>query len=729
MSIIPKYKIIELKFFPFFNHKWIIYGLTIMAFVMIDFQNTMAQNDPDVDAELQSLIEILVEENEELAQYDTYTENLTDLYSDKINVNKADFETMQRLKELGIISDNQLNKLMDYLEEQGELYNKYELQSIPGWDLNTIRRVLPFVQVGGKIDAVNLGLKELFFGGDNQLFMRYSRILEEQRGYTIDPETGLPRYMGTQDKYYLRFRHKFGKKISYGLTAEKDAGEQFFKGAQKNGFDFYSAHFFMSDVGPFKRIILGDYQLKIGQGLTAWTGIGFGKSPFVMDIKRQGNTVDPYTSVNENLFFRGVALTTRIKAHWELTTFGSYKPIDVTFAESRDTLNQEELFASGITEAGLHRTESENARRLNENITDVGGELKYKSRRFSLGVSGVYSKYSVPVIIRNSATNSFRFSGQDLLNIGINYRYLVGNLHFFGETAQSNDLDGNTGFATLNGVLASLHPSVDVSLLHRYFTRDYQTLYGSPFAESSTPVNESGFFIGTILKFNKVWSLQAYTDFYKHPWLRFRVDGPSYGNDKLIQLNYRPSRALTIYGRYRMETKGRNLDGNSEDNLEESFGEIRSDWVEPHKYQLWRLDLRYKLNKEVTLKSRVDATMFEDGYSSKERGYLIYQELTYQPLNSPFSFDVRYTLFDVDNWDARIYAYEKDVLYSFSIPPFSDRGRRFYLVGRYNVSRKVTLWARFARTTFDNRNTVGSGNELVLGPSKSEVKVMMRVKF
>ena len=698
--------------------------IAIVAFVFFAPNSFAQNNDPDIDGELQAIIELLIEQNEELAQYDTYIENLTDLSSDKINLNKADYEEIQRLKELGIISDSQLNNLLDYRDEMGELFNKYELQAVPGWDLNTIRRAMPFVRVGGEIDAVNINLKELLFEGDNQLFMRYSRVLEKQEGYKIDPETGAPTYLGNPDKLYMRFRHKYGSKISYGVTAEKDPGEQFFKGAQKNGFDFYSAHFYMRDVGPLKRLIVGDFQVTLGQGLMAWTGIGFGKSPFVMDIKRQGYSVNPYTSVNEALFFRGAALTARIAPKIDLTAFGSYKPIDVTFADSRDTFNIEELFASGISEAGLHRTETENFRRQNENITDVGAELKYKTRRLSVGVSGLYTKYSIPVTVRNVATNSFRFSGQDLVNVGLNYRYLVGNLHFFGETAMSDDRNGNRGFATLNGVLASLHPSVDMSIVYRHYARDYQSLYGDPFAESSTPVNEEGLFIGSIIKLSKAWSVQGYTDFYRHPWLRFRVDGPSYGHDKLIQVNYKPSRALIIYSRFAVETKGRNLDGDAEE-----FTDYRSDAVEPHKRQLVRLDLRYKLNKEVTLKSRVDGTSYEDGFSPKERGYLLYQELTYQPLNSPFSFDVRYTLFDIDNWDARIYAYEKDVLYAFSIPPYSNRGRRFYAVLRYNLSRKVTVWGRFARTTYDDRNTVGSGNEQVDGPTRTDVKLQMRIKF
>jgi len=687
-----------------------------------------AQNTEDIDIELQSIIEVLIEENEELAQFDTYVEQLTDLYDNKISVNKGDYDDFQQLVEMGIITGIQLNKLLDYREQLGKLVNQYELQAVPLWDLGTIRKVLPFVDIRGDVDDINVPLNELLFGGKNELYLRYTRVLEEQKGYIMDSlsdGTFGSRYLGSPDKMYMRYRYKFGSKLSYGVTAEKDAGEQFYNENYKKGFDFYSAHFYIKDLGPLKHLVVGDYSVTMGQGLTAWTGLGFGKSPFVMDIKRQGANIAAYTSVNENLFLRGAAAVIEAGKNLEVTTFGSRRSIDVTFGNSpSDTLSVEELFASGITEAGLHRTKTEFAKKNNAFRTDVGGEIKFKKRKGSIGLSGIYSQFSIPVSVRQIATNQFRFSGDRLANVGLNYRYLVGNFHFFGETAISDDLNGNQGFATLNGVLASLHPQIDVSVLYRKFSRNYQTLWGTPFGESSTPVNEDGLFVGTIIRPTKDWTLQAYTDFYRHEWFRFRVDGPSFGHDKLLQLTYRPSRSLTIYGRYFTETKGRNLSSDAEKILD-----LRNDLITGHRRQLYRIDLRYKPIKEFTLKSRIDVTRFDDGISATEKGFMVYQEVSYAPLSFPISFDIRYILFDIDSWDARIYAYEKDVLYAFSIPPYSDRGRRFYIVARYNVNKQVTAWVRFARTSFDNRDDIGSGNELIVGKTRSEVKAQLRIKF
>src|SRR5690606_6142067 len=124
-------------------------------------------------------------------------------------------------------------------------------------------------------------LKRLLFDGKYQVFLRFTQIVEEQRGYNIE-DTTRSRYLGSPQRYYVRYRYNYGTKFSYGFTAEKDPGEEFFRSSQKQGFDFYSAHVFVRDVSVFKAIAIGDYNVRLGQGLAMWTGFGFRKTPLVM---------------------------------------------------------------------------------------------------------------------------------------------------------------------------------------------------------------------------------------------------------------------------------------------------------------------------------------------------------------------------------------------------------------------------------------------------------------
>jgi hypothetical protein len=95
----------------------------------------------------------------------------------------------------------------------------------------------------------------------------------------------------------------------------------------------------------------------------------------------------------------------------------------------------------------------------------------------------------------------------------------------------------------------------------------------------------------------------------------------------------------------------------------------------------------------------------------------------------PISFTFRYLLFNVDDFNARIYVYENDVLYAYSIPAFQNRGSRYYLVARYTLSRNLDVYARYAQTIFDNVSIIGSGLEEINGNSRSEIKLSVRLKF
>jgi len=106
-----------------------------------------------------------------------------------------------------------------------------------------------------------------------------------------------------------------------------------------------------------------------------------------------------------------------------------------------------------------------------------------------------------------------------------------------------------------------------------------------------------------------------------------------------------------------------------------------------------------------------------------ETGYLVYQDVIYKPKSSPFSFSFRYGLFDTDSYSSRIYAYENDVLYSFSIPAYYNRGVRTYLTTRYQFRKGIDLWLRYAITYFENIDTIGSGLEEIECNHRSDIKI------
>jgi hypothetical protein len=143
--------------------------------------------------------------------------------------------------------------------------------------------------------------------------------MERSRGFTPD-SLGNTRYLGSRQRYFFRYKYVFKNQLQFGITGDKDAGEQFLKGAQRYGFDFYTMHLFARNLGIVKRLAIGDYTVNIGQGLLTYQSLAFRKSVDVLNIKRQTEVFRPYSSPGEFFFHRGAAVTLGVR-NWYLSAF------------------------------------------------------------------------------------------------------------------------------------------------------------------------------------------------------------------------------------------------------------------------------------------------------------------------------------------------------------------------------------------------------------------------
>ena len=299
----------------------------------------------------------------------------------------------------------------------------------------------------------------------------------------------------------------------------------------------------------------------------------------------------------------------------------------------------------------------------------------------------------------------------DNSNIGVDFNYLYKNINLFGEFSQSI----SAGMAHTMGLLAVLDPRLSIGLQHRNFERDFKPIQSRAIGESTNNTNEKGLFFGFESKLTEQIDLSAYADRFIFPWLRFRTDAPSNGQRLFAQMDYRPNKQLQMYFRYRLASKARN-----NDNIDGVVQTFRKNY---------RFHFNYQITNNIRLASRIEFSTFQIKGNNHENGLLVYQDLMYKQLNFPLSFSLRYALFDTESFDSRIYAYENDVLYAFSVPAFNGRGSRFYISSKYNLSRHIDIWLRFAQSFFSDRNFVGSGNDEIRGQTKSELKAQLRIKF
>jgi hypothetical protein len=268
----------------------------------------------------------------------------------------------------------------------------------------------------------------------------------------------------------------------------------------------------------------------------------------------------------------------------------------------------------------------------------------------------------------------------------------------------------------VSGLIASLTPRVDLTLLYRRYDRNFHSFYGNAFSENTRNINEQGLYWGLKLTPLRRVTISACYDQFRFPWLKYRVDAPSKGYEYLLRLAYQPSKTVLLFAQFREENKESNQSG----------GTLPIDFIAAARRRSWVLNADYGAGKVISLQTRVQGSSYRQS-NGATHGYAILQDVN---LNlGKLKASSRFALFDTDDYDNRQYAYEKDVLYAFSLPAYYERGIRQYLLLQYQLSGHLDLWVRYARTGLRNRDTIGSGLDEINLPHKSEVKAQVRYTF
>jgi hypothetical protein len=682
---------------------------------------TFAQNDIE-DLKRDNLIEKKIENIAEGADqeqdYTNLVDDLIEVSRNPLNLNRA---TREELQQLNMLDELQINNLLNHIARHGKLMNFYELQTIDGWDINTILSLRPYVRVDDNTDVPRISFKNIFKNGKSQFFTRWQQPLEKAQGYLPVSDSLLATkpnsyYPGSPYRLYSRYIFKYSNNVQFGMTAEKDAGEQFFKGNQKQGYDFYSGHILVRNITPWiKTIALGDFQAQFGQGITLWTGLAFGKTADPYSVKRNAIGIRPYTSVDENRFLRGGAATFKI---WKLeaTGFASQKKIDGNLLTTvSDTTNDEDIQVTSFDQSGYHRTPSEMAKRKTIGETIVGGHLAYKNKTVNIGFTAVNSKYSIPVKQPNDLYSQFNVSGAGNTNYGLDYNFTFRNLNVFGETGMSQ----NGAFGSINGLFWMLDPKFTLIAVRRDFQPRFQSRYGNAITENTLPSNESGTYLGFRANLGRGWGLQGYADYFTFPWLKYQIDAPSRGWDYFLRLTYVPSKTFDAYFQVRQRQKQKNAP-NSAEGIAKLVDLDQTNF---------RFNISYKISSSFKFRNRVEYVLLKNTSGQWEKGFMMYQDLSYSAIGVPVTVSARYAIFDTDSYNSRIYAYENDVLYAFSIPGLYYKGSRYYINVKYHITRNIDVWLRFAQTVYVNKTDISSGINGISGPTRSELKAQVRFSF
>lgn len=615
--------------------------------------------------------------------------------------------TPEELKNLVLLSPLQISNLFSHLSNNGKLLDLSELQAIPAFDLQTIQNILPFVTLKRNSPYQDLHVKDLVQKGNHDLIFRYAQTLQQQRGFQDLPGS---RYLGSPEKLLTKYRYTYDKLLLLSLVGKKDAGEELFRGSNAYSFDFTSFSLGLYQMGRVSKLVIGDYSLQFGQGLTLWSGFAYGKGPDVAGVAKNDVGLKAYTSTNEISFFRGIASTLLLVDKLQFTPFFSYRKLDAS-----QTLQENgEITQVNMSSSGLHRTNSELSNRGSLGQLVYGGALQYLSNNLSVGLVGYQSHYESAFSRGNQQYKANGFEGKDLTNIGLHYNYTFRNIYFFGEAAKSI----NSGMALLNGAMASLSPKIAVVLVNRNYDTDYHNFFAQASGENSDANNESSWYAGLHYAATTHWTAAVYADIFKFPWLKYRVNDASKGYEVMTQLQYRPHKTFSAIARFKTKQNQQNTDL-----------PVDIKYLDEVSKQNYRMEVNWRINRKFNFQNRLEFCQFKKGESSRENGYLVYQDMAYAPLSSRLSANVRFAYFNTASYNSRVYAYEDDVLYGFSFGMYNGKGARTYLNIKYKLLKRMDLWTRYALFVYQDAETVGSGLDEIQGNKKSELKLQLRYQL
>jgi hypothetical protein len=658
------------------------------------------QTELKKEQRMEELIESLEVTDEATSEGSLLLEDLSYYATHPILINKA---TEEELSRLNLLNFRQVRSILNYREKYGQILTIKELSVLGEFSGELLQKIEPFFLFAQERDSLDLSREKVV----RQLFLaRIKGSLPTPVGYSSS--NGKPAaYGGTPFGYFSRYRCEVGKWLDIGITTENDAGEEFFRKSNKFGFDFLSGFVCWNGEGVVRKVVAGDYHLRFGQGVSLWSGGGVSYVSDLSSMMRTGEGIRPYSSTDENRFFRGAAVQF------------DFKPVKLSlFFSSREkdaNLTSDSIAGDSITSFrmdGLHRTISELSDEKNVNERMIGGYGDFRFNRWRFGLLVSYLKFGLPVSNGDSPYKSKTFEGDVNLNFGLDYHLILNEINFFGEAGLSQN--GKPAF--VNGVVWKAHPQLSLSMLYRYYDPAFQSFNSGAFAEGSGGRNEKGIFVAfEYCPVSKV-KIGAQADLFYFPWLTFQTITPAQGRIYTFRFEVAIRKNLSAYVQTRYTNKPQKTSGTT--GVPEQWEEITSKW---------RAHLDWKVSERLQFRSRVEKVGYQYN-SNSENGYLLFQDAIFTA-SDKLKCWLRVAYYNTDGYNSRVYSYENDLLYYFAIPEFHGIGMRSYLNLKWQPSKNLVVYGKAGYTFREGETSMGSGNDASPGNRKFDFRSQICLKF
>lgn len=268
--------------------------------------------------------------------------------------------------------------------------------------------------------------------------------------------------------------------------------------------------------------------------------------------------------------------------------------------------------------------------------------------------------------------------------VGVNARYNWGKVDIWGEVAATQTKQ--LGVGSIVGI--QLTPIGDLNLLalYRYYSPDFDNPYAYAFSEKSRLNDENGFYLGAEIKRLAHWRFAGYVDAFRE------------GYDVLYQTDWQPNSLYHMDWRLRARRQ----------TTKDTYA------------------IRYRFYYHLpcwTFRTQADANIVKT--ESWSYGLSVFQDIEYQTPIAPIVVQMRIQAFDARQWNNRIYAYENDVLYAYSIPNVYGLGGRFLVNVRYKINDMFAIYLRVSETVYQK----AWAEEHQKKSTRTDVHTLVRIKL
>ena len=277
----------------------------------------------------------------------------------------------------------------------------------------------------------------------------------------------------------------------------------------------------------------------------------------------------------------------------------------------------------------------------------AGGSVAFRGDRWRVGVNALASSEGG--------------------GVSIDGVWSIGRFRLFSEGAIDFDGDG----AILCGVVAPVTGSFECSALVRWYSPEYSAKYAGAFSSISSSKDQVGGFV------NMMWTpipgivWRGTMDVVYYPAPRWGVKVPSFEVESSNELEWsRGDHEVLLRGRYRYYShQGRHQSG-------------------------VRIHYSYKPSSGIYGAVRGEVVWNNIYKGTLSPGVASYLECGYLSTGGKWDVVVRGTVYHIDEWDNRIYFYERDLPQSFSVPALYRRGWDIYGYIKYAPLSRVGLYLK-----------------------------------